>query len=74
MSNSFEQLSQLIDSVREAGKDATVTVLPSAVNRNHKSQFGVKRAASRRRCGKAQMQYKLYHTSGHWAPLSNTNW
>ena len=63
--NSYEQLSTLIDTVQQNGKDAKVTVLPSAVNRNRKSSYGVKRAASRRRSGKAQMQYKLYHTSGH---------
>ena len=67
MENKTASLETIIADLQSAGLCATVTVLPSTTLRQRKSSLGVKRAASRRRGGKAQMQdcNKIFHSSGH---------
>ena len=39
MSNSYQQLANLVDTVKATGKQPVVTKLPSATKRNRKSLF-----------------------------------
>ncbi len=67
MNHSLAQLESITNDLQADGLKVKITVLPSATTRRRKSSLGVKRAASRRRGGKAQMQdcNKIFHSSGH---------